>query len=87
MTVATGEFDASKPFEPRIASTYRFVVDAAELDEALTSLAPGQSGHADHPHENDGIARWLEGRPTLLLTSALLVDEAAVSELVLEPAP
>jgi penicillin amidase len=87
VTVAAGEFDASRPFEPRIASTYRFVVDAAELDEALTSLAPGQSGHSGHPHEYDGIERWLEGRPTLLLTSALLVDEGSVAELVLEPAP
>ncbi|UCE85254.1 MAG: penicillin acylase family protein, partial [Deltaproteobacteria bacterium] len=70
-----------------VASTYRFVVDAAELDEALTSLAPGQSGHPGHPHETDSISRWLEGRSKLLLTSALLVDEGAVAQLVLEPVP
>jgi penicillin amidase len=87
VTIAAGEFDPSDPFETRVASTYRFAVDAAELDEALTSLAPGQSGHPGHRHETDGVERWIAGRPTLLLTSALLVDEGAASVLLLEPLP
>ena len=72
-------------FEVRTAATFRFAIDAAALDEALASLAPGQSEHPGHPHQSDALLRWLTGRPSLLATSPLVVEETAVAELRLEP--
>jgi len=86
-TVAVAEYDPSRPFDVRLASTFRFALDLASPHEALTALAPGQSGHPGHPQSVDGVERWREGRPRLLATSALLVEEMAVASLVLEPAP
>jgi penicillin amidase len=85
-TVAAAEYDHRAPFEVRLASTYRFAVDTGQLDQALSSLVPGESEHPGHPHEADGIARWREGRPRLLGTSRLLIDETSRARLSLEPA-
>jgi penicillin amidase len=85
-TVAAAEYDHRQPFEVRLASTYRFAVDTAQLDQALSTLVPGESEHPGHPHQTDGIARWREGRPRLLGTSRLLIDETSRSRLALEPA-
>jgi hypothetical protein len=68
-----------------LASTYRFAIDTAAMDQALVGLAPGQSEHPRHPHASDGLQRWREGRPGLLVTSPLLVEELSSSRLVLEP--
>jgi len=84
-TVAAAEYDHRQPFEVRLASTYRFAVDTAQLDQALSALVPGESEHLGHPHETDGIARWREGRPRLLGTSRLLIDETSRARLSLEP--
>jgi penicillin amidase len=73
-------------FAVRTVSTFRFAIDAAALDEALASLAPGLSEHPGHPHRADALARWIPGKPTLLATSRLVVEETAVNELLLEPA-
>jgi acyl-homoserine lactone acylase PvdQ len=85
-TVAAAEYDHRQPFAVRLASTYRFAVDTAQLDQALSALVPGESEHPGHPHEADGIARWREGRPRLLGTSRLLIDETSRGRLTLEPA-
>ncbi len=81
------EYDLAQPFDVRVASTFRFAIDLARPQEALSSLAPGQSGHPGHPLSVDGVARWLDGRPRLLATSPILVEETAVTRLLLEPAP
>ena len=60
-------------------------VDLASPNRMLTSLAPGQSEHPGHPHFDDGAAAWRDGRPSLLVTSSFLQDEAAVERLTLEP--
>jgi penicillin amidase len=73
-------------FDVSTVSTFRFAIDAAALDEALASLAPGLSEHPGHPHRADALARWIPGKPTLLATSRLVVEETAVNELLLEPA-
>jgi penicillin amidase len=67
------------------ASVYRLAVDLAAPDRMLSSLAPGQSEHPAHRHYADGVSRWLEGRPSLLLTSRLLIEEDTGSRLLLEP--
>jgi penicillin amidase len=84
-TLNTAEYDPARPFDVRIASIFRFAVDAGDLDEALFALAPGQSEHPRHRHHADGIQGWLDGRFRLLATSRLLVEQTSRSELVLEP--
>ncbi len=84
-TLNAAEYDPEAPFEVRIASVFRFAVDAGDLDEALFALAPGQSEHPRHRHYADGIPGWLEGRFRLLATSRVLVEQTSRSELALEP--
>ncbi len=84
-TVKAAEYDPLRPFDVRVASTVRFAVDTGTLDRALVSIAPGQSEHPGHPHFRDGVEQWLEGRPGLLVTGRLLVEEWSVATLELEP--
>ena len=84
-TVGAAEYDPARPYDVRVAATFRFAVDTGALGEALTSLVPGQSEHREHPHYQDGLERWLEGGSRLLVTSPLLVEETSVSRLLLEP--
>ena len=86
-SVLAGGYRPLASFDVRNVASFRLLIDAAALDEALTSLAPGQSEHAGHAHRADGIGRWLGGRPSLLATSALVVEESAVSRLRLVPGP
>jgi len=84
--VNVAEYDRERRFATRVAASFRFAVDAATLDQVLFSLAPGQSGNPGHPHFDDGIARWRDGRPQLLVTAPLLVEESSQAVLSLEPA-
>lgn len=84
-TVGVAEYDPAAPFAVRVTAPFRFAIDTSELDEALVSLAPGQSEHPGHPHFSDGLGGWLAGKPGLLASSRLQVEESAVSRLVLAP--
>jgi penicillin amidase len=84
-TVDTAEYTPGGDFDVRVASTFRFAIDTAALDQALYALAPGASEHLRHPHLRDGLERWREGRSSLLATSPLLVEELSATRLVLEP--
>jgi len=86
-SVNAAEYARGESFAVRVGSTFRIAIDASALDEALVTVAPGQSGHPGHPHFADAIERWREGRPMLLSTSALQVEESSIGRLVLEPAP
>ncbi len=85
LTVAEGGYDLFDPFEVRVASTYRFAIDAAQLDQAVTALVPGQSEHPGSAHLSDAVSDWRGGRPRLLLTSRLLVEETMRERLWLRP--
>lgn len=86
-TVAVSEYAAlDESFDATVVPGYRLLVDAGNLDQALTAFAPGQSEHAGHPHATDGIARWQAGRPSLLSTSDPVIEDGPVRVLVLEPA-
>ena len=84
-TINTAEYTEGEDFDVRVASTFRFAIDTAAMDQALVALAPGESEHPRHPHLRDGLDRWRAGRSSLLATSPLLVEELSTSRLVLEP--
>lgn len=68
------------------ASSYRIAVDLSAPDLVVSVLSPGQSEHPLHPHATDGLGRWSEGRPSVLLTNRLLIEESSNERLVLDPA-
>jgi acyl-homoserine lactone acylase PvdQ len=86
-SVRVAAYQPLESFDTRVISGYRFVVDTADLDQALTSLAPGQSEHPGHPHSTDGLVRWRQDRPTLLSANQLVIDESTTARLELEPSP
>jgi len=86
-SVRIAEYQPLESFDTRVVSGYRFIVDTADLDQALTSLAPGQSEHPGHPHGTDGLVGWRKGRPTLLSTNQLVLEGSAAARLELEPSP
>lgn len=54
---------AAPPFRTQVGPALRFAVDLAHPDHAVVGLAGGQSGHAGSPHHEDGLRRWLAGKP------------------------
>jgi acyl-homoserine lactone acylase PvdQ len=84
-SVAVAEHPPLGPFAPRVVSTWRFVVDTADLDQALTALAPGQSEHAGHANATDGIERWIDDRMSLLSSSDPVIEDGPIHRLVLVP--
>jgi acyl-homoserine lactone acylase PvdQ len=84
-SVAVAEHAPLGPWTPRVVSTWRFVADTADLDQALTALAPGQSEHTGHANATDGIERWMEDRLALLSSSDPVIEDGPVHRLVLVP--
>jgi penicillin amidase len=86
-SVRIAEYRPLESFDTRVVSGYRFIVDTADLDQALTSLAPGQSEHPGHPHSTDRLVRWRQDRPALLSTNQLVLEGSSHVRLELEPGP
>jgi penicillin amidase len=86
-SVRIAEYQSLESFETRVVSGYRLIADASGLDQALTSLAPGQSEHPGHPHSSDRVAPWREDRPALLSTSQLSLEASTSARLELVPGP
>jgi len=86
-SVRIADYQPLESFDTRVVSGYRLIVDAADLDQALTMLAPGQSEHPGHPHSVDGMVHWRRDRPTLLSTSQLVLEGSSTARLELEPSP
>jgi penicillin G amidase len=85
--IAVSEYAAlGESFDAVVVPGYRLLVDAGNLDQALTAFAPGVSEHAGHPHATDGIERWRLGKPSLLSTSDPVIEDGPVHTLLLQPA-
>ena len=85
VTISVGEYDSADPYDVRVISAYRLVVDLSSPSLALSALAPGESEHSEDPRRTAGLARWLAGKPSLLATHPFLVEEGAQARLVLLP--
>ncbi|RIL07875.1 MAG: hypothetical protein DCC71_01350 [Proteobacteria bacterium] len=85
VTIAVGEYDPTEPYAVRVASVYRWIVDLATPEIALSALVPGAPEHPADPLRDEGIARWLAGRPGVLATHRFLVEDGAHSQLRLVP--
>lgn len=43
-----------------IGPPYRMIVDLSDLDQSLSMLSPGQSGHLASPHYDDQVQNWFD---------------------------
>ncbi len=72
-------------FRTMMGSSFRLVVDLADLDRSVTINTPGQSGNPDSPHYRDLFAKWAAGDYVPLPYSAAAVEAALESKLVCRP--
>jgi penicillin amidase len=70
-----------------IASSYRQIVDLAELDHSRFVLTTGQSGQPGSRHYADQLPRWSSVSYLPMRFSREAVGRATGARLVLEPAP
>jgi penicillin amidase len=81
-------WDASTgSFMVTAAPSMRMVVDLADLDSSTWVTLTGTSGHPGSVHYTDQFAAWATGRTVPWPFSREAVQDAAVRELTLRPAP
>ncbi|MCS7061191.1 MAG: penicillin acylase family protein [Anaerolineae bacterium] len=71
-------------FRVTTAPSWRMIVDLDDLNRSLAVHTTGQSGHAFHPHYDDMIPLWLNGRYNPLVWQRDDVLKDAEGTLVLE---
>jgi penicillin amidase len=78
-----------RPSDFRIVmgSSFRMVVDLADLDRSVCVNAPGQSGDPRSPHYADLTPLWAAGDYVPMLHGRAAVEAAAESRWRLVPAP
>jgi penicillin amidase len=84
-TVMQGLYSIGEGYEVSVLSSWRMVIDLADLDHSLGVNTLGQSGNPASPHFNDQFPLWLDGRLHPMPFSRAAVDEAAVATLRLMP--
>jgi len=67
--------------------SFRMVIDLGDPDASLSMHAPGQSGHAYHPHYDDLLEPWAAGEMQPLPWDYDAVQSLAEDTLVLRPSP
>lgn len=77
-------WDAAEGYEVDWLPSMRMLVDLSDFSGSYAIHTTGQSGHTDHPHYDDMIPFWLEGRntPFLFTRGDVLADADAVLTLV-----
>lgn len=72
-------------FRTMMGSSFRLVVDLADLDRSVAINTPGQSGDPASPHYRDLFERWVTGDYAALPYSRAAVDAAIHLETRCEP--
>jgi len=78
---------ASEGYQTDGLPSFRMVIDLGDPDASLSIHAPGQSGHAYHPHYDDLLEPWAAGEMHPFPWDRDAVESLAESTLVLRPAP
>jgi penicillin amidase len=78
-------WDATEGFEVDWLPSMRMLVDLGDLANSLAVHTTGQSGHVDHPHYDDMIPLWQEGRFSPMLWQRREIVRNAESVQVLIP--
>ncbi|MBW4620073.1 MAG: penicillin acylase family protein [Cyanosarcina radialis HA8281-LM2] len=70
-TVNANRWRADKSFEVSDIPSLRAIFDLANLDNSVAIHAPGQSGHAFHPHYADAIDPWRQVKSYPMASNAV----------------
>jgi len=68
-----------------VGPPYRMIIDLGDLNNSVSILAPGQSGHPASHHYDDQIDAWFKGIYHPMLFSRQAVEEKASHKLKLLP--
>ena len=84
-TVNLGHYSFKQPFQATSAATYRMIVDMADVTQAQSMNAIGQSGRPFTPHYDDLLQPWAEVayHPLWMEKSEIIANAEGV--LVLQP--
>ncbi len=85
-TVNLGGHPVLDPSSCFFAPTARLIVDLSDMDNSLSVLPPGQSGHPRSPHYRDQLEPWLRGDYHTSRLDERRIVASAVGELMLIPA-
>ena len=83
--VNANAWNAAKSFEVTWYPSMRMVIDLGNLDNSQAVHAPGQSGHAFHPHYDDMIDPWKNGELIPMPRDRATVESTATDRLVFAP--
>jgi penicillin amidase len=78
-------WDPTEGYEVDWLPSMRMLVDLGDFTRSFAIHTTGQSGHIDHPHYDDMIPLWLEGRTVPFLWDRADVEADAEATLVLVP--
>ena len=78
-------WDPTEGYEVDWLPSMRMLVDLGDLTRSYAIHTTGQSGHIDHPHYDDMIPLWLDGRTVPFLWDRADIEADAEATLVLTP--
>ncbi len=85
MTVNNSEYSLQHPFAATLGASTRQLVDFCDLNNSLSVITSGQSGHPLSEHYRDQASLWLEGKYHRSVMDRVEIEQTAVAHLVLTP--
>ena len=80
-----GHYSFKKPFNMIGAATYRMIVDMADVTQAQSMNAIGQSGRPFTPHYDDLLQPWAEVEYHPMWMEKTEIEEHSEGTLILAP--
>ncbi len=87
LSINTGSFSWSRPFEQRVGAAARQIIDFGSPDASQWILCGGQSEDPQSPHYDDQIEIWLQGDHVSMHASTQALQPMRSSWLLPEDAP
>ncbi|MCB9640749.1 MAG: penicillin acylase family protein [Myxococcales bacterium] len=87
LSINSGSFSWSRPFEQRVGAAARQIIDLGKLDDSQWILCGGQSEDPQSPHYDDQIEIWLQGDHVPMHSSTQALQPLRGAWLLPEDAP
>lgn len=85
MTVNNSEYNLQNPFAAGLGASTRQLVDFCDLNNSLSVITTGQSGHPLSEHYKDQAPLWLEGSYHRSVMDRVEIEQTAPGHLILTP--
>ncbi len=85
MTVNNSEYSLQKPFAASLGASTRQLVDFCDLNNSLSVITTGQSGHPLSEHYKDQTPLWLGGSYHRAVMDRVEIEQTARGHLTLTP--